>query len=76
MQLFKLVVVDQCAHGNEKSNEYTRLNDYENISIPVAAGRGISAETWGLDDVFHPDDFGSGPYIPFIIYISYMIAAI
>ena len=40
------------------------------------AGRGISAKSCGLDDVFPPDDFGSGPYIPFIIYIRYMIAAI
>ena len=28
-------------------------------------GRGIKAETetYGLYDVFHPDDLGSGPYI-------------
>ena len=37
-------------------------------SIPLKAGRGISAETCGLDDVFPPDDLGSGPCTPFIIY--------
>ena len=30
-------------------------------SIPLKAGRGISAETCGLDGVFPPDDLGSGP---------------
>ena len=30
--------------------------------IPFDAVRGISAETCGLDDVFPPDDLGSGPY--------------
>ena len=39
------------------------------LSIPLATGRWISVETCGLDDVF-PDDLGSGPYTPFIIYIS------
>ena len=28
---------------------------------PIKAGRGISAKTCGLDDVFPPDDLGSGP---------------
>ena len=42
----------------------------------LKAGRGRSAETCGLDDVFPPDDLGSGPYNPFIIYIPYIIAAI
>ena len=42
---------------------------------PIKTGRGISAKTCGLDDVFS-DDFGSGPYTPFIIYIPYIIAAI
>ena len=36
-------------------------------------GRGISAETCGLDDVFLPDDLGSGPCTPFIIYIPHII---
>ena len=31
--------------------------------LPLEAGRGISAETCGLEDVFLPDDLGSGPYI-------------
>ena len=31
------------------------------------AGRGISAETCGLDDVFPPDDLSSGPYTQSII---------
>ena len=46
------------------------------LSIPLEAGRGISAETCGMDDVFPPDDLGSGPYTPFIIYIPYIIAAL
>ena len=44
-------------------------------SIPLKAGRGISAETCGLDEVFPPDDLGSGPCTPFIIYIPHIIAA-
>ena len=30
-------------------------------SIPLTTGRGTSAETCGLDDVFPPDDLGSRP---------------
>ena len=45
------------------------------LSIPLKAGRGISAETCGLDDVFPPDHLGSGPCTPFIIYIPHIIAA-
>ena len=29
------------------------------LSIPLTTGRGTSAETCGLDDVFPPDDLGS-----------------
>ena len=32
-------------------------------------------KTCGLDDVFLPDDLGSGPCTPFIIYIPHIIAA-
>ena len=45
------------------------------LSILLKAGRGISAETCGLYDVFPPDDLGSGPCTPFIIYITHIIAA-
>ena len=31
------------------------------LSIPLTTGRGTSAETCGLDDVFPPDDLGSCP---------------
>ena len=31
------------------------------LTILLEAGRGISAKTHGLDDVFPPDDLGSGP---------------
>ena len=31
------------------------------LSIPLTTGRGASAETCGLDDVFPPDDLGSRP---------------
>ena len=45
------------------------------LSIPLTTGRGISAETCGLDDVFPPDDLGSRPkalckYICIYIYMS------
>ena len=45
------------------------------LSISLKAGRGISAETCGLDDVFPPDDLGYGPCTPFITYIPHIIAA-
>ena len=45
-------------------------------SIPLEAGHGTSAQTCGLNDMFPPDDFVSGPYAPFIIYIPYIIATI
>ena len=44
------------------------------LSIPLKAGRGTSAETCG-DGVFPPDDLGSGPCTPLIIYITHTIAA-
>ena len=44
--------------------------------IPLEAGRGMSAETCGLDDVSLPDGLGSGPFTPFIIYLPYIIAAL
>ena len=31
------------------------------LSTPLTTGRGTSAETCGLDDVFPPDDLGSRP---------------
>ena len=34
------------------------------LSIPLKAGRGMSANTCWLDDVFPPDDLGSGPCTP------------
>ena len=46
------------------------------LSIPLKAGREISAETYGLDDVFPPDDLGSGPCTPFIIYMPHIIATV
>ena len=43
--------------------------------IRLKAGRKISAENSGMDDVFPPDDLDSGPCIPFYIYIPHIIAA-
>ena len=48
------------------------------LSIPLTTGRGTSAETCGLDDVFPPDDLGSRPealcwYICIYIYICMYI---
>ena len=40
------------------------------LSSPLKAGRGISAETCGLDDVFPSDDLGSGQCTPFIMYTT------
>ena len=34
---------------------------WHTLSIPLTTGRGTSAETCGLDDVFPPDDLGSRP---------------
>ena len=45
-------------------------------SLELKAGRGISAETCGLDDVFPPDDLGSGPCTQFITYMQHIIAAL
>ena len=39
------------------------------LSIPLTTGRGTSAETCGLDDVFPPDDLGSRPETLVLIYI-------
>ena len=36
----------------------------------------MSDEICGLDDVFPPNELGSGPYTPFIIYLQYITAAI
>ena len=46
------------------------------LSIPLEAGRRINAENCGLDDVFPPDDHGTGPYNPFIVYIPYIRATL
>ena len=46
-------------------NFWTRTGGWEFdrhiLSIPLTTGRGTSAETCGLDDVFPPDDLGSRP---------------
>ena len=44
-----------CSHGASTS------------SIPSEASRGIHVEICGLDDVFPPNDIGSGLYTQFII---------
>ena len=36
------------------------------MNIQSIAGRGTSAETCGLNDVFPPDDLGSGLYIQYL----------
>ena len=51
------------------------------LSIPLTTGRGISAETCGLDDVFPPDDLGSRPealckYIYIYMYFPYTSSVI
>ena len=48
---------------------------WHNLSIPLKSGRGISAETCGLHDVFSPGDLGSGPATTLIVYIPYIKAA-
>ena len=49
---------------------------YYHLTPIVSKGKHwISAETCGLDDVFPPDDLGSGPCTSFIIYIPHIIAA-
>ena len=44
--------------------------------MPLKVGRVISAETCGLDDIFPPDDVGSGPCTPFIICLLLLIAVL
>ena len=47
------------------------------LPIPLETGRGIGAKTCGLEDVFPPDDLGSGLYTQrIIIYMSCIIAAL
>ena len=53
---------------------YRPLTSWHILSIPLTTGRGTSAETCGLDDVFPPDDLGSRPealckYICIYIYV-------
>ena len=59
----------------EGSFDYSHGAGTSSPSHPLKAGRGICAETCRLDDVFPPDDLGSGPSTPFIIYIPHIIAA-
>ena len=43
------------------------------LSIPMTTGRGTGAETYGLDDVFPPDDLCSRPFNIYVyIYISFI----
>ena len=47
------------------------------LTIPLKAGRGIDAKTCGLEDVFRPNDLGSGLYTQrIIICMSCIIAAL
>ena len=52
------------------------------LTIPLATGRGTSADTCGLDDVFPPDDFGSvqklcvNIYVYICMYIAYTSSVI
>ena len=46
------------------------------LSTSLEAGGGISAQPCELDDVFPPDDLGSGPYTPTIVYITDIMAAL
>ena len=41
------------------------------ISVPLKAGRGISAETCGLNDVFPPDDLGSSVHPIYYIHTTH-----
>ena len=64
-----------CAHCLLKQVRYcSNLWCWHILSIPLTTGRGTSAETCGLDDVFPPDDLGSRPealcwYICIYIYM-------
>ena len=42
---------------------------------PIKSRSRNKRQTCELDDVFPPDDLGSGPCTPFIIYIPHIIAA-
>ena len=56
--------------------EYNFSHGAGTLSSVLEAGRGVSTETCGLDDVFPPDDLGSGPYTQSImIFIPWILAA-
>ena len=60
----------------QEDGSFNYIHGVSTSSTSNLIGRGISAETCGVDDVFTSDDLGSGPCTPFIIYIPYIIAAI
>ena len=47
---------------NRRMSVYLLPQHWHILSIPLEAGRGMSAETCGLDDLFPSDDIGSNPY--------------
>ena len=47
--------------SNRRVGVWTLSWRWQILSIPLTTGRGTSAETCGLDDVFPPDDLGSRP---------------
>ena len=62
--------------SKRESRKISAKSIFVKIYFAVWKDLGISAETFGLGDVFPPDELGSGPCTPFIIYIPYIIAAI
>ena len=47
--------------SNRRVGVWSLPRRWQILSIPLTTGRGTSAETCGLDDVFPPDDLGSRP---------------
>ena len=47
--------------SNRRMGVWSLPRRWHILSIPLTTGRGTSAETCGLDDVFPPDDLGSRP---------------
>ena len=54
-------ITDKNSSSNRRVGVWSLPRRWHILSIPLTTGRGTSAETCGLDDVFPPDDLGSRP---------------
>ena len=59
--LVKDTKIPRYLDSNRRVGVWSLPRRWHILSIPLTTGRGIIAETCGLDDVFPPDDLGSRP---------------